>query len=118
MAGIPVLLPHSGNGAVGLLFGEHGACAHQHFGHFFDDAADGFLCRSGAEGDLSRRKAAFYQRFCQGNCLVGVLDGDNGHDTDFVNLLQNFVHGSLAPFLLSGTFRYAEYSQRFSYPLL
>ena len=52
-----------------------------------DDAADGLLAGGGAEGDLGGGQTALHQGLGQGDRLVGVVDGNDRDDADFIYFL-------------------------------
>ena len=86
-AGADDKLGPGGDGPVGLLGGENRAGSHQHVGDLVNNAADGLLAGGGAEGDLGGRQTALHQGLGQGDRLVGVVDGNDRDDADFIYFL-------------------------------
>ena len=75
------------DGPVRLLLRQYGSRSDQHLRHLRHDAADRFLRGSRTEGHLSSRKAASYQRLRQRDRLLGIVDRDDGNDTDLIDPL-------------------------------
>ena len=75
------------DGTVRLLLRQNGSCSNQHVRHLSYNTTDRFLRRSRAEGHFRCRKSASYQRLCQRNRLFGVVDSDDGNDSDLIDPL-------------------------------
>ena len=91
-AGADDKLRAGGNGTVGLLLSEHGAGAHQHVGHFGNNAADSFLGGSGAEGNLGSGQAALYQSTGQRYRFLSVVNGNDRNNANGEKALLQFGH--------------------------
>ncbi|MNE91422.1 hypothetical protein D3C80_1890310 [compost metagenome] len=68
------------DGLIDLGRGQDGAGANDHLGEGAPQLADSLSRRRGAEGDLGTGHAVFHQGAAEGDCIVGIFDGDDGDD--------------------------------------
>ena len=75
------------DGTVRLLLRQHGSCANQHIGHLSHNTANRFFRSSRTECHLRSRKSASYQRLCQRHSLLGIVNRNDGNDSDLIDPL-------------------------------